>query len=162
MPPTRRLARAALLLWLGLAACRTRPIEELAGDGGGAPDLARADLACGAPGTRVDEPPNPGVVACGDTACQALVSACCAFTREGTSRTCQPGCQPPFVAFFCDGPEDCGGDPCCAHDDQQRAACEPGCSDRVVCHRDADCPAGEACVRALSFPSLSGACQPCG
>lgn len=90
--------------------------------------------------------------------------ACCLTNMGGYNckTSCDPNTEKPAA---CDGPEDCGGSPCCMQFDFQAqsnyAICDPNCTNIRRCHTNADCANGASCTTGLSSGSGSwnGRCQ---
>jgi hypothetical protein len=163
----------ALLLSLTLAACGgsggTPPtIDAPTGSADAPPGTADAptgstiDAPTGttpdAPtGTTIDAsgPPlvdgGPGV-SCGTMSCSATQTCCVMAAMGGGAPTyscLDPGTMCMGGTIACDGPEDCGGNACCASVMGMSGSAMCGTAPMMcmgfaaqLCHADADCPAG--------------------
>ena len=106
------------------------PVDSGSGLGVQSPDLTARppDLARKPPDLRVPidlrrtprdltEPPlrDADGVYCGNVAC-ALNEQCCVVVDElqNVTTSCMTSCPDGGITVSCDGPEDCGGNPCCA------------------------------------------------
>jgi hypothetical protein len=80
----------------------------------------------------------------------------CCMTNQG-GYNCKATCDATEKAAVCDGPEDCGGSPCCLQFDFQAqtnyATCDPNCQNVRRCHTDADCNNGLVCKKDQSSAS---------
>jgi|SRR5215831_13134136 len=144
-------------------ASRDATADRAAGDAADAADAAGPDAA-------VDAQPDaecaggfhtatPGQIHCGASCCRVpgAPTFCCFLVDSLCSDSCQPGSD----FYACDGPDDCGGSPCCGvianlgTHSQCRAgatACMPG--ESQLCHSAADCPASAShCCLWLRSPS---------
>ncbi len=106
---------------------------------------------------------NQGI-ACGEAICNEDTEMCCVSFHDdtytsaclGQEETCQStGLKIPFP-LFCDGPEDCGGNPCCMGDASGiKCDLENSCSiDSHYCHTTEDCPNGFTCLPIVQADSL--------
>jgi hypothetical protein len=95
-----------------------------------------------------------GFVACGAAECdlgQGLV--CCLGISSGDPVCEAPACPSFTSAIKCDGPEDCGGAPCCGNVGQgfSCSGAETCGSVAQLCHTDADCPAATPACCTVSY-----------
>ncbi len=107
------------------------------------------------------EPPADAGIQCGNQTCPLGQKCCATFGNGMASATCMDSCGDGALTIACDGPEQCGGNPCCV--DVQNAMFNGGamctaaptdCAptfdiqkrsgmDRL-CHNDNDCTSGAA------------------
>ncbi len=113
----------------------------------------------------------PGVVTCGTVeACSLTTQNCCVSDYKADAASCNEGttCK-GLVSAACDGPEDCGGGQvCCISVSLTTSApfaaiqhrcvadakkCTGGSLvNRLLCHTDAQCAAGEGCEAIGNLP----------
>jgi len=104
------------------------------------PDLSDAGGAGGAGGTVPD-----GIV-CGASICDPGSEVCCTSASNTMDKMCASSCPAQSYTRSCDGPEDCGGAPCCGGTVSNNipwiASCGVGttCVPMQHCHSAADCP----------------------
>ena len=125
------------MLWIVLLA-----LVACGGDGDGSTgdkDAAPTDDSSPSPDSSTMPPDasfGPGAL-CGMTTC-ATTEGCC----TGSMISCKAVADCPTQHFECDGPEDCGGGPCCFGNGGQGGsecrAAGASCGD-VACHFDNDC-----------------------
>jgi hypothetical protein len=102
--------------------------------------------AGGAGGTGGTGGTVPDGIACGTTSCDPSAEVCCTNAANTMDKVCAGSCPANSYARRCDGPEDCGGAPCCAgvvsSDSPWIASCGVGtmCAPIQHCHSTADCP----------------------
>lgn len=150
-----------------LAGCAHRALDPAndAVDGGTTADMAQAQPAsCPA---RLDAGPTADVVQCNAGLACPPADGCC----EGGTPHCgdgsagAQGCVGPWLR--CDGPEDCAPGVACVLSlgfvrEQDQSICSNEVYGTVVCHHDADCPAGSACLVDYSyFAGAAGLCLDC-
>jgi hypothetical protein len=142
-------------------------------DASGARDLAVADLSHPAPPPDFAQPPvidlsvpldlsyipptdANGIANCGDMSCGVGQVCCVSFAGGTFSASCASACGEGGVTATCDGPEDCGGNPCCAMTSgttlngvmctSMPSDCPPslgfGAGQTRACHVDGDCTYG--------------------
>lgn len=102
-----------------------------------------------------------GTVTCGPNLACTGGDQCCIPLSGSDPPSCAADCPSGTSPASCDGPEDCGGGPCCgnvAHGYKCAVgdACSPGESQR--CHNQLDCNGG-ACVSATFGSTPVDACQ---
>ena len=114
----------------------------------------------------------PGVVTCGNAveACSLTTQNCCVTDYKPDAASCNEGstCK-GLASAACDGPEDCsGGQVCCISVSlttsapfaaiQHRCVADAskctggGLVNRLLCHTDAECAAGEGCEPIGNLP----------
>jgi hypothetical protein len=129
----------SLVLLLG---CRTPPIDAVDGGMHPAPDAAIS-----------------GAVSCGPGVSCAIADGehCCA----GSTLLCQTAPCLDADQFDCDGPEDCGGSPCCfpIRNAFSLGSCAATCTNAtVLCHTTQDCPANTICCLNFVLGPANGLC----
>jgi hypothetical protein len=112
-------------------------------------------------------PPDFGGVPCGNQTC-GMGLLCCAVNKQNmVTLSCMQSCPDGGIPFTCDGPEDCGGDPCCVPFNNGQAsgtmctmqanACVPMLQNlngqTRMCHADVDCTSG------VQNPTLPDCCS---
>lgn len=98
------------------------------------------------PDCEVEQPDRNGTVFCEGDRCVIGAGEACCISEQ---RVCSADpCEGFLTATArCDGPEDCGGQRCCAVFANLEAACAPECGagDFDLCHDDNDCGDGQTC-----------------
>ena len=102
-----------------------------------------------------------GSIACGPSLACSGNEVCCLPLDGSTQPTCATSCPSGTSTIECDGPEDCGGAPCCGSTTSGYQcgvgdACSPGVSQR--CHNQNDC-AGGTCAPATFGTTPLDSCQ---
>jgi hypothetical protein len=185
-------------LLLALPACGGDGLAINAGDGGGShPDLSMAvkppDLAAPIPDLTMSPivdmarpiPTDDGGPMCGPMTCQKGDVCCVTRTMGQLSGSCMSSCPDAAFTVQCDGPENCGGNPCCVsvafmgftpvfNDiscSQSPMDCQPvfnlGMNGQTrLCHTNADCTNGapnsgaNTCCTATFMGVTSQLCLP--
>lgn len=144
-----------LVSWVALVGCRTRLLstaDSVPVDGAAALDAntPAPDLAGRAPGGSVNcGPNNTCSIADGEHCCDTQPLVCQTAACRNTNQ------------FDCDGPEDCGGSPCCmpVRNAPGHATCAIRCDrDSTLCHISADCPSGSVCCLNFVLGPANGLC----
>lgn len=144
-------------------------------DGGGGITFDAGGLTLtdgGGTTTPPDTPPGMGSIDCMGMTCDGATQQCCvnvtgmSATGECVARTDTCAGTP----VDCDGPEDCGGDPCCLSfaGGGGSAACTPGgCGggggfgSLELCHAPTDCTdTSQMCCPIMMFGFDIGVCAP--
>lgn len=162
-----RLFVCALLL-VGCSSSSSSGGGDLSTGGGATNDLGGGgggDLASAADLANYQPPTDGGTFKCGASSCGAGTSCCVV----GMTAMCQASCPDGGFTAECNGPADCGGNPCCitiasgfqvtkVACTNAPSACPPMVDAQTqsgqdrACHADGDCTAG------VMSPSLPDCC----
>ncbi len=151
----------AVVLFIGsavLGGCRSRLLSDTSP--GGTPPVDGAavfDASRPAPDLAGFKP--TGLVNCGGSnACSIAAGKHCCIA---TPPICQFDPCKGVDQYDCDGPEDCGGSPCCfpVRNALGHATCATTCDrESSLCHTSADCPSNEVCCGPSVLGPNNGVC----
>jgi hypothetical protein len=110
-------------------------------------------------------PQGDASIACGNLTCMPGELCCGSFVNMQVMTMCAASCPDGGLTIACDGPESCGGNPCCAavaNGAPQNVSCTAAPTDCApsidvmtqagqdrLCHVDADCGDGKPGISAF-------------
>jgi hypothetical protein len=113
--------------------------------------------ACDPTCSKACDPQPANTIACGPLTCDATSQVCC--STSATAHSCGAAPCPSGWTRRCDGPEDCGGLPCCGGDYPWTSYCVGSASCGSLdqfCHTQTDCPTARPYCCPLAHNDLRG------